>query len=256
MSEEASRYADRGLLPPGQRFVGGALDLFLRGQPQCPIRHRGPRLPGRGFLELFGGWERLTGAVGEYCRTGVPIDSINGPAFDVPDPRCQRLVLDWIRTGAMWCLWIAQPCAFNSQASRCGKQLSEAAQTHSKLVHFLRRLIRACAQYRVFFVIENPEFSKLWSYQCARRALASARAARVRYKRCGFGAAFLKPQLLAGTLPGLSSVSRDCPCRARGAPHEVLQGKALLPGKRVAAKMGVGNEARWEVLGGVRPDHR
>ena len=87
------------------------------------------------------------------------------------------------------------------------------------------------------FVVENPESSSMWLYPKLAQMLLITRATFVVTHYCQWlseeefecDLPWLKPTVLAGTLPGLRSVGRQCSarglCERWHRPHRALVGK-------------------------------
>ena len=86
-------------------------------------------------------------------------------------------------------------------------------------------------------MVENPEPSSMWLYPSLARMLLATRATFVLTHYCQwlsedefeFDLPWLKPTVLAGTVPGLQRVGRQCsargPCRRWRRPHRARVGK-------------------------------
>ncbi|CAK0812001.1 unnamed protein product, partial [Prorocentrum cordatum] len=210
-----SRAADRGLLQPGQVWRG----------PRGQVGQR-PRRGRRFFLEIFSGEGYLTGAILEAgLRAGVPMDLVKGPQFDITDPKVQRVVIGWIRSGAIWLMHLATPCTRWSIARSSGTAEPAGGLAAAR---FTVRLIQECRRSGVHFTLENPQRSRLWTWRPLARALRASASTFVDLCQCRFGTPFQKPTRLAASHPLFASLARECRCRRR---CEVLQGKVLVRGR-------------------------
>ncbi|CAK0836017.1 unnamed protein product, partial [Prorocentrum cordatum] len=172
--------ADRGVLRPGQVWRG----------PRGQVGQRS-RWGRRFFLEIFPGEGCLTGAILEAgLGAGPPVDLEKGPHFDIADPMVQKVVIGWIRSGVVWLMHLATPCARWSIARSSG-----AADPVVGLVaaRFTARLIQECRRAGVNFTLENPRRSRLWTWRPLARALRSAASTLVDLCQRRFGAPFQKP---------------------------------------------------------------
>ena len=98
---------------------------------------------------------------------------------------------------------------------------------------FSAELIETCLAHNVFFALENPQTSRLWHFPPMQRALSDSRVNQVTFHACAFGAANKKPTTLAGTLPGLRELVRNCPGKSDEHIHDPLSGctRAAFHGK-------------------------
>ena len=67
------------------------------------------------------------------------------------------------------------------------------------------RLIKECTRQHVFWSIENPLSSALWKWPPLARYLSKHCIPNVTVHMCEYGACYLKPAHLVGTLPTLAS---------------------------------------------------
>ena len=116
----------------------------------------------------------------------------------------------WIREGHILVLWLGTPCKFWCIA-KTNKE-GEGAGVSRNLANFSVRLIHACRQCHVSFVLENSASSKLFEWNPMKSALKRARVESVVFDMCAYGTLYQKPTRLAGTLEGLSSFGLCCWC--------------------------------------------
>ncbi|CAK0843092.1 unnamed protein product [Prorocentrum cordatum] len=183
-----SRAADRGLLQPGQGYMTGAV------------------------LEAG-------------LRVGIPMDLQKGSHFDTTDPKVQKVIIRWIRSGAVWLMRLATPCTRWSVARSSGT--AEPAGG-SAAARFTVRQIQECRRAGVHFTLENPQRSRLWTRRPLARALRSAGATLVDLCQRRFGTPFQNPTRFAAPHPLFTTLHRECKCRRH---CEVLQGKVFVRGR-------------------------
>lgn len=181
------------------------------------------------FLEIFSGDGGLTAAVrNERVRSGPGIDVVRGKAFDLTAPGTQRLILQWIRDGRIWCTWLGTPCSVWCIARKGVRNVAKA-EAKDRLgvlfAMFSAEVITECLAHGVLFALENPQSSRLWHFGPIARVLRDFRVSRVGFHACAYGATSQKPTMLAGTLPGLHELRRSCPGISSEHKHEALQGR-------------------------------
>eukprot|EP00959_Pyramimonas_sp_CCMP1952_P429159 8988091-Pyramimonas_sp.AAC.1 len=63
------------------------------------------------ILELFAGCARFSGACQQKgLRIAPPFDIGTSRDYDITDPRVLRKILNWIKSGKIWLLWLGTPC--------------------------------------------------------------------------------------------------------------------------------------------------
>ena len=77
------------------------------------------------------------------------------------------------------------------------------AKVGLRAAHTTLQLLRLCLQHSVFFTVENPSASQLWSWPPLQSFLRQCSAVRADYHMCQYAATYLKPTSVVGTLPGL-----------------------------------------------------
>ena len=193
------------------------------------------RVRGRYFLEIFAGCSRLSGALLEQgLRVGAPIDSLEGPHMDLLNPRIASEVFGWVKSGLIWGIWLGTPCSRWSVARTAGRAGTKVDVCGLACAHFTRRIVDLCLKMSIPFAIENPRSSGLWTWPPLRRLLSRSCVQTADFPMCRYGACYLKPTRLMGTLPDLESLGGGCTCQL---PHEHLQGMAVFEdssGKRTS----------------------
>ncbi|CAK0792870.1 unnamed protein product, partial [Prorocentrum cordatum] len=216
-----SRAADRGLLQPSQGTRWTARVVSTPRAVILNIRVKGRRL----LLEIFSGEGYMAGAILEAgLRVGIPMDLQKGPHFDVAEPKVQKVIIRWIRSGAIWLMHLATPCARWSVAR--SSSTSEPAGGLAA-ARFTVRRIQEC-RAGAHFTLENPRRSRLWTWRPLARALKPAGAILVDLCQCRFGTPFQKPTGFAASHPLFATLRRECRCQRR---CEVLQGKVFVKGR-------------------------
>ncbi len=93
------------------------------------------------------------------------------------------------------------------------------------LAKFTLKVMKACHRASVFYLIENPEFSKLFTWGPMQTLLERHGSEHCLLDQCCFGMPYRKSTKLMGTIPGLSSWTRRCQCIF---PHERVNGLAVM----------------------------
>ena len=172
-SDADSRLANQGLLRPGQRFVGSQLEAYLKRGERVRAGPFGGLPSGRFFLELFSGNGNLSAAVSKRgMRVGAPVDRRNCDYMDLCDARTLHVILQWIASGIIWCVWIGMPGGPKSGPAR------------DSLIVGLCRVLRAAKRRRVSVVVENPAWSRLWSHRRVNRCLRQCGCERIYLDMC------------------------------------------------------------------------
>ena len=191
--------------------------------PAEQVDHSSPS--GKVVLELFAGGGRLTGALLQSgLDTACPIEIENGAHFDLLDRRVFRRICRWIRCGHVWAVWLGTPCTPWSCARRATEIEPEHISKGRQCAEITAKLIRLCNASGVYWVLENPKSSKLWSWDPIAKLCAESAVHIAFLPFCAFGTSYQKWTCLKGTLPGLSSLSRECRCTVN---HEILCGLAV-----------------------------
>ena len=170
ISDEDSRLADIGAIRPGQAFYGEHFDRQRRRAPaKAPEVVHNIAPPGKYFLELFSGCERLSGAVlASGMRIAQPVDWRHGAGHDISSPRVQRTLLQWLRLGILWAVSIAVPCTFDSIACQA-RHKPDQADAREKMLQFVERFIEVAVEVGNHVILENLLLSCLWKRPRLRR---------------------------------------------------------------------------------------
>ncbi|CAK0827215.1 unnamed protein product [Prorocentrum cordatum] len=178
--------ADQGLLRPGQVWRGPRGDCGVGGSGVCgcdpksyshgfhgysstlhePSDPHGPleasELHQVKWVSGLGGadassWRSsramgyLTGATLETgLRAGAPMDLEKGPHLDITDPKAQKVLIGWIRSGAVWLMHLATPPTRRSIARPSG--FAELAGGMAA-ARFTVRLIQECQRAGAHFAL-------------------------------------------------------------------------------------------------------
>ena len=89
------------------------------------------------------------------------------------------------------------------------------------------KLTNCARRCKVFVLVENPRWSRLWKRRDLRKALRLKGCDSVPWDSCVFGTDYKKAERFDTDLPELAELARSCQCEL---PHEILCGKVLLPG--------------------------
>ena len=157
-------------------------------------------------------------------RVGVPMDLKGGPHFDITDPRVLKVIIGWIRSGAVWLMHLATPCARWSIARSSGASDPVGGLAAAQATV---RLIQECRRAGVHFTLENPQRSRLWTWAPLAKELQAASAQVVDLCQCRFGTPFKKPTRLVVSHPGFAVLGRDCRCTLRG--HQLRHHRRYCP---------------------------
>ena len=206
-----------------------------------PLRYRA-----RLVVEIFAG----VGGISAACRmagldVSEPWDILQGTHFDLTKVRNQRRLFRLLSSGHVFLVWFGTPCTTFSVAraplrdaddpSKPREGLSERDLAQfwdgTILAEVTARAIIIAHIAKAFYVVENPFSSGLWRFPPVERALRATSAVFIRTVYCAWGEKWIKPTGLAGTLPGLETLSRDCSgrsncCQFSGRPHIKLRGRA------------------------------
>ena len=128
--------ADRGELKAGEKLSGQRLYSRPNAVERLPegLRRLGPS--GRFMLELNSSDGRLTASFLEHGVRAFDFSIHNeSGCFDLRKLRCQTTVLDLVRWGLVWIVWVMLPDFSGPQ------------------IDFLARLVRACFRSGVYYVI-------------------------------------------------------------------------------------------------------
>ena len=177
------------------------------------------------FLEIFASCCRLSsGAAEAGLRVIEPVELNHGPWLDMLDRRVEKTVGRWIRTQKVWCVHFGTPCSRWSRARTCARADSPVDALGTRCAAVTMRLLRKCLAKKVWFTIENPASSELWSYPPWARLLRQSGAVDAVFPMCRLGADYAKATRMSGTLPGLQKL--DCRCRCV-LLHEHVNGMAV-----------------------------
>lgn len=145
----------------------------------------------------------------------VPIDSSSGSHHDLLRS-AGRVLRRWIASGRVAYVHFGTPCTGWSQA-RGRPPDGSGAPTARLIVSF----IRCCVRFGVRWTLENPASSRLWMWPGLRRLVAGAGVQSVTLDCREYGAHYIMPTRIIGTLPHLESLARRC---QGGHAHDRLQG--------------------------------
>ena len=196
---------------------------------QKKTARRSSERKGKAFIEIFAGCARLSGACLERgLRVAAPIELLRGDWCDCTNSAVRETILRWLRSGRIGVCWLGTPCNFWSKAKK--NKHGEGADVSRVLANFSVKVIDACRQCNIAFVIGNPASNQLFDCPPLARALRRAGADTVVFHRCRYRTSYLKPTRLSGMLAGLSSLALRCNCTL---PHEQLCGLVRVGGVQV-----------------------
>ena len=196
-----------------------------RPRAALPAAPRPP--PGRYVLELFAGCMAMSaGVASSGLRTAVPFELARGKIFNVCDARVKSLIVEWIRRGKIWALCLGTPCTRWTTANTTGRKGGSADAAGLQCAWATVELLRACAACGVVVVIENPWYSRLWSWPPLVRQLKRLGSRAHLVHMCAHGCAWLKPTCVHTNLPDSHLIEKRCPGHRR---HVRLQGTIKHP---------------------------
>ena len=229
--------ADAGTRPDAQGFLRIGRPLWMAA---------------RLVVEIFAGVAVITS---QCAEAGVPIadpwDVLYGPRWDLLVPKNVKKLFALLSSGHVLLAWWGTPCTTLSPARRddgvgpgplrCPENpifpLPHLNERDIQKVLDGNHFARICAEGMIicheaggFNVLENPERSQMWQLLFIVQALSFINATQVVVHYCFWGVPWRKPTILAGTLPGLSSLAHHCRggprCTFSGLPHQRLAGRA------------------------------
>ena len=180
-----------------------------------------------------------------------------GPQFDLLNTRNSNKLFCLISSRHVIMVWWGTPCTSLSTARKldggppplrdstditlpsrwCNEAQVVKVLQANQLVELTAKGIALGHSVGAKFVLENPEFSKLWSWPSIVEILSITCAVRIMTHFCCWldlsetptNRPWLKPTALVGTLPGLQRLARQCSpvpwCRIHSVRHQTLQGK-------------------------------
>ena len=174
--------------------------------------------PNIDIFELFAGASKFTLRAGKFQLNALqPLDWIHGSDQDLHDPQLQREVAATIKRFKPWVLIMGLDCRlwsiFNENLNYSQRRhlLRQLRTQEKKLVMFACEL--AILQYNAgrFFLIENPQRSRLWVLREIVELLNMPQTWLVSLDTGAFGAAvedkpILKPMNFLGNIPFLDEV--------------------------------------------------
>lgn len=187
-------------------------------KPLRPYRRRGDlereAAHGSFFLEIFSGTGRLTKAMkAAGVPTLEPLDIANGAHCDLRRRSTQQFILQSIKRGIVGFIHLGPPCTIWSQA-RHGVKESAATrakeETGLELALFSCAVIRLCQQLGIPFVLENPQSSKLFTFEPLVTALHTGFCTHVDFDMCQYGEPQRKRTCLATSCDFLEPLAKRC----------------------------------------------
>lgn len=205
--------------------------------------------PHKFALEIFAGTARISQAVSTDEHKMFPIDTCLFPSHNVLCPRIEQKILTWIRTGRIWLVWLGMPCTTFSRARKndglgpgplrssdfiwglpglSSKDRNKVSEGNA-LFFFTLRILQACLQYNVPFVLENPLSSMAWELPPLVDFIETANCLLCDLDYCQFGESWKKPTRLMYKYLDISSLSKRCcgsynRCSSSNLPHVRLSG--------------------------------
>ena len=190
------------------------------------------------FLEIFSGSGRFTNAVdtkGGGVLTGI--DFLQGPHHDLRRRTTQLVVLSWIRSGRVRYVHLGTPCTVFSPARHGIRNFQRAHDREREGLEFAlftAEVIETCNRYHVYWSLENPQRSKLFSVPLLSRQLQESHVKRFELDFCMYGEAYRKPTSIFTNLDMLQELVVRC---VHTRHQEVLRGseRNFVDGKWITA---------------------
>ena len=132
-----------------------------------------------------------------------------------------------VRQGKFFFVHLGCPCRAWSIARRGIKNEEKARGVDELCLQFALfsvEIIRVCHECGVFFSLENPTTSKLWSFEPMHNLLALSGVFEVRFDACQFNGMSRKPTTLLTNCRSLFNLEKRCPGLSVDHQHELLQG--------------------------------
>eukprot|EP00971_Amphidinium_carterae_P219039 4347983-Amphidinium_carterae.1 len=124
--------------------------------------------------------------------------------------------------GLVWCappcsswIWISRSTSKRSKVSIHGDESKFFVAAGNRTAEILAQLLVLCDKMGVYFIIEQPTSSLLWTHPSMTKALhiLRDRTLTVRFKMSIFGSRTAKPTTLVGSAPFLSAIPLVPPVR-------------------------------------------
>ena len=220
-ADDGSRLADAGAIPPGAMVYGPAVDLLLAS------RARGvsdTNLPAGSFILEIGSVPAVVSSCGRWAgwQSFPPLRYRASGSFDTRRRWLQDALVRWIRQGRVTLLVLQLPAS--------GSAAYDDAVEERQVMRLVCRLVRAANESAVPFVLHGPRYSAGWRSPELRACFPKKTG--VVWKGLSaedFGAPYLRPMLVVGTLPGLDLLSPPA-VRHAGRCRRQLVGKAYIDG--------------------------
>eukprot|EP00438_Fugacium_kawagutii_P035192 Skav232767 [mRNA] locus=scaffold1229:242985:248589:- [translate_table: standard] len=210
------------------------------------LQHR----PHRFGIELFAGSGRLAAAITATGLPTFPIDICLFPSHNVLDLHVEKKLISWIQQGRILFIWAGMPCATFSRARKHdnlgpgplrtdeflwglpGLGFADRKKVHegNLLLAFLLRVLHACQQYSIPYMVENPASSMLWNMSTVTRFCCQYSPYYLTLDYCAYGEHWKKPTSILFNFIHLHPLAKRCAghhnkCQFTHKPHIALQGR-------------------------------
>ena len=196
-------------------------------------------------LEIFAGSARFSQCCAlSGLKVGTPVDIRTG--FDVMTSKGRHMVMEIIRERAPDVMLMAPVCGpwSNMQNIQQDQQkVGEKRRRNLPMVEFVASIARYQLKHRRYFIIENPQTSRIWYLKCMQQLLSDPSVTWGDFHFCAYGLKdpesglrSLKPTSLMHCLPPevMRPIFRRCKNFSSSVKHEhqPLEGNAGTFGSR------------------------
>ena len=196
-------------------------------------------------LEIFAGSARFSQCCAlSGLKVGTPVDIRTG--FDVMTSKGRHMVMEIIREQAPDVILMAPVCGpwSNMQSIQQDQQkVGEKRKRYLPMVEFVASIARYQLKHRRYFIIENPQTSRIWYLKCMQQLFADPSVTWEDFHFCAHGLKdpesgprSLKPTSLMHCLPSkvMRPIFRRCKSFSSSVKHEhqPLEGTAGTFGSR------------------------
>ena len=172
-------------------------------------------------LEIFAGSARFSQCCAlSGLKVGTPVDIRTG--FDVMTSKGPRMVMEIIREQAPDVILMAPVCGPWSNMQNIQQdqqQVGEKRRRYLPMVEFVASIARYQLKHRRYFIIENPQTSRIWYLKCMQQLFSDPSVTWGDFHFCAYGLKdpesglrSLKPTSLMHCLPSevMRAIFRRC----------------------------------------------
>ena len=145
---------------------------------------------------------------------GSPIDICFGKLYDLSRRVTQRAVLKLLKSGLVWYVHFGTPCCVWSIARTRVTNIAKAIDKEQLGLEFALVTVECCRELSkqgVFFSIENPATSRLWSFDPIQSLLSLPATFVVDFTMCAYGRPYKKCTRFLSNFHPLRGLERKCP---------------------------------------------